>query len=456
MTRDPAASDPYLKIQFNTEVMPTQMRASEFLECSGYYRRTCLHWHSQGDVIPIQSDNREAVIAFIKGCQGDDMRLNDWEKARDVMRLCDRWQVPTLKDKVITLLMSDHGALASFLSDAYDPSNADVAHPIFDFWPHFLQFCQERRFQLLQCLGVRTLHRICSNHRDLICQNMSAVFPFFVHALDEDRNVSLLFDIFEADNFDNDQIRTLIRHRNYCGTNLTRELFRAVLDLRERSKDLDSANQTIARQERTIRHLKGQLTSARTMIHQLNRGIGQSQSSRSPSQRSPAPNPAQLRQIPDGIIAKLTRACGGNVHDKGIVLVTASSEDAGRKPAHIVDLDGDNYFRSRDVAKSWIRWEFKNPVSLVAYAMRSCAGFGMGFSHPSSWELQGSNDGTTWNVLDRRENNDDLNGAGLIAKFRFNQAPSGKFRFIQLVQTGPNHAGNDALVLSAVEMFESA
>ena len=453
MTRDPAASDPYLKIQFNTEVMPIGIRASEFLECSGRYRRTCFSWHSQGDVIPIQSDNREAVIAFIKGCQGDDMDL-DWEKARDVMCLCDDWQVPTLKDKVITFLMSNHDALSSFLSNAYETSNIGVARPIFDFWPPFLQCCQERRFQLLQGLGVQTLHRFCSNHRDLICQNMSAVFPFFVDALNKDRNVSLLFDIFEAANFTDDQIRTLIGHRNYCGTK--RELFRDVLDFREGSQVLDSAKQTIARQERTIRHLKGQLTSARTMIHQLNRGIGQSQSSRSPSQRSPAPNPAQLRQIPDGIIAKLTRACGGNVHDKGIVLVTASSEDAGRKPAHIVDLDGDNYFRSRDVAKSWIRWEFKNPVSLVAYAMRSCAGFGMGFSHPSSWELQGSNDGTTWNVLDRRENNDDLNGAGLIAKFRFNQAPSGKFRFIQLVQTGPNHLGNDALALSAVEMFESA
>jgi hypothetical protein len=61
--------------------------------------------------------------------------------------------------------------------------------------------------------------------------------------------------------------------------------------------------------------------------------------------------------VPDGIIAHLTRACQGNVHDRGVVAVTAGSlatparsksEDVPKK---VADLDSDSYFASERCKK---------------------------------------------------------------------------------------------------------
>lgn len=453
MAQDPTASDPYLRIQCGTRVLEnTGIHSNVLLECSGRYRRTCFHWHTKDDVVSVQSDNPIAVKKFIDGCQGIDMELDNWQNAKDVMILCDDWQVPSVKDKVITFLMSNKDILVDFLSDMSFPRDIIVDRPIFEFWPYFLQFCDTRRFELLHSLGLNLLLRICDNYRDLICQNMHIVFPFLVDALNKDPTASLLFDLFKVDNFTDTNIETLIRHRNYCATKLSRDYLTTALELRKIRSELDSAKQTIARQKCKIRQLKGRLTSAQATIRQTN---SRPQFSQAPSQRNPVPNSDAVKKQLNGIIAKLTRECGGNVNDNGRVLVTASSDTRDHKPANVVDLYGDTYFRSENVPNSWLRWEFKDPVALVAYAMRSCVTLGRDFSHPRCWELQGSNDGTTWKLLDQRKENDDLNGNGLIARFQLDPAPTERFRFIQLVQTGPNHANNDSLILTAVEMFET-
>ena len=51
----------------------------------------------------------------------------------------------------------------------------------------------------------------------------------------------------------------------------------------------------------------------------------------------------------DGIIAHLTRECGGNVHKEGVVNVTASGcfRD-GFKPENAVDLKSDSIFYADD------------------------------------------------------------------------------------------------------------
>jgi hypothetical protein len=65
--------------------------------------------------------------------------------------------------------------------------------------------------------------------------------------------------------------------------------------------------------------------------------------------------------------------------------------------------------------------------------------------------VEGSDDGATWTEIDGRENNSDLND-DLVVK-TFTVAQSGRFRMIRLRQTGPNHCGDDYLVLSAFEVF---
>ena len=61
----------------------------------------------------------------------------------------------------------------------------------------------------------------------------------------------------------------------------------------------------------------------------------------------------------NGVIAELTRECGGNVHEKGAVEVTASSVYNNGEVKYAVDLGTDMCFASNDKPNSWIRYDFK-------------------------------------------------------------------------------------------------
>ena len=61
----------------------------------------------------------------------------------------------------------------------------------------------------------------------------------------------------------------------------------------------------------------------------------------------------------DGIIARLTHECGGNVHKAGVVTVTASSVGYGQ-PENVVDLTSDSKFYTDNSRDSWIRYDFGN------------------------------------------------------------------------------------------------
>ena len=154
----------------------------------------------------------------------------------------------------------------------------------------------------------------------------------------------------------------------------------------------------------------------------------------------------------DGIIAHLTRQCGGNVHKKGVVTVTASSVD-WCQPEDVVTSD--SRFFTKDSPNSWIRYDFGGRrVTPTSYSIRS-TGYGPNNNHLKSWVLEVSNDGSegSWAVVDSRENNSDLNGPDLTRNFALSAPQSGAFRFVRLRQTGKNHLGADVLRISALELF---
>ena len=160
----------------------------------------------------------------------------------------------------------------------------------------------------------------------------------------------------------------------------------------------------------------------------------------------------------DGIIAHLTRECGGNVHDKGTIKVTASSVNDSHscyEARNAADLGTDSEFRSADRENSWIRYDFKERrVIPTSYSVRSF-GFGPGYSHPKSWVIEVSRDGTesSWMEIDRRDNTARLNDKFVTANFTISHVPSEGFRFFRLRQTGSNHFGNCSLFISSLEIF---
>jgi hypothetical protein len=152
-----------------------------------------------------------------------------------------------------------------------------------------------------------------------------------------------------------------------------------------------------------------------------------------------------------GIISHLTAKCGGNVHDRGIVEITASSahqDDFGDyAPRNIADLGTYSFFRSENKPGQWICLDFKTVrIEPTHYTIRTGK-----LGHLKSWAVEGSDDGVSWTEIDRRENNSDLSRWGAVKTFAISQSVS--FKRIRLCQTGLNFSGSNSLALEAFEVF---
>ena len=158
----------------------------------------------------------------------------------------------------------------------------------------------------------------------------------------------------------------------------------------------------------------------------------------------------------DGIIAYLTRKCGGNVHDRGIVEATASSCEDGFPPRNAADLHTSNEFHSHNALDSWICYDMKERrISLTSYSLKSYWGIPGDF-HLKSWVVEVSNDRTSWREVDRRENCLQLDCCNGVGNFPVAHVPSESFRFVRLRITGRNpHMGIVAyfIRIAAFEIF---
>jgi hypothetical protein len=156
----------------------------------------------------------------------------------------------------------------------------------------------------------------------------------------------------------------------------------------------------------------------------------------------------------DGIIAFLSREIGGNVHDQGIVEVSASDRQWSEcGVAVVVDFNSDlKGFATPNSENSWICIDFKaRVVRPTHYSIRTRTD-GSG-QQLRSWALEGSNDNKEWIVLDTRQDNHELKGTGCVKTFSV-ENPS-TVRWIRIRQTGPNKDRNHHLILKSLEFFGS-
>lgn len=98
-----------------------------------------------------------------------------------------------------------------------------------------------------------------------------------------------------------------------------------------------------------------------------------------------------------GIVANLTRKCGGNPHKCQSIEITASSNASDC--SHVVDYDTENCWKSSDFENSYIQFDFKdNQICMDGYSMR----FGLSRDPRYNWVVLGSNDGSVWTTLDEQ------------------------------------------------------
>ena len=183
-----------------------------------------------------------------------------------------------------------------------------------------------------------------------------------------------------------------------------------------------------------------------------------------PPKEEPAPDPRkefvydESRQL-DGVIAYLTRQCGGNVHHHEIVNVTASSvygNNASYNQSNVVDFGGGGFYHSKNEPNPRVCYDFKERrITPTSYSVRSSSN-APGGAHLKSWVIEVSNDGESWREIDRRDNNGDLNAPYVTRNFRISHVPNESFRFFRLRQTGPSHYANGTcnyVSFSALEIF---
>jgi hypothetical protein len=178
--------------------------------------------------------------------------------------------------------------------------------------------------------------------------------------------------------------------------------------------------------------------------------------------------------VPDGIIAQLTRKCGGNVHDRNVVEVTSGSfekETKGANPhsgafnndpsyaaKNAADLETDSRFYSayrreeEDIPhtrNNWICYDFKKRRIMPTHSTIRTNEGGPGGWHLESWLVETSTDGKNWREVAHEFKQ--LNGRWFTATFPV--AGGEECRCIRLVNIGRNHHGNDTLCISAWEIF---
>jgi hypothetical protein len=81
---------------------------------------------------------------------------------------------------------------------------------------------------------------------------------------------------------------------------------------------------------------------------------------------------------------------------------TASSTFSFSSPANAIDADGVNVWVTNGVVAAWLRLQYPTPVTLTQYKMRREDNATYTPRMPKDWTFEGSNDGTSWTVLDTR------------------------------------------------------
>jgi hypothetical protein len=209
----------------------------------------------------------------------------------------------------------------------------------------------------------------------------------------------------------------------------------------------------------------------------------------------------------DGVIGHLTRECRGNVHDRNVVVATSSGTYDGylRNAAkNIAELHKDSAFCSADEPDSWIRYEFKDRITIPSSCSiralehfpgqksqkdyrfqfpRRSGSMPLGDSGPrssqrresdseptpphgpvpKSWVVQCSMDGIDeedWTEVDNREDlnawrTDEGRKNDVRRTFRVKRSLDIGCRYIRLKSTGLNHAGSYFLCMAAWEIFGS-
>ena len=157
----------------------------------------------------------------------------------------------------------------------------------------------------------------------------------------------------------------------------------------------------------------------------------------------------------EGIIKYLENKYGENIHQQGIISITASSIFSWRPPERVIiyDQDTSNPWVSKNIVGSWLEINFKEEkVKINGYSLKSPQ-WGPHSDTLQNWVIDGSKDGKNWIEIDKRENDNYLNGPGYEHYYPISKTID-EFQYIRIRNTGQCHCGCSAyLALINFEVY---
>ena len=149
----------------------------------------------------------------------------------------------------------------------------------------------------------------------------------------------------------------------------------------------------------------------------------------------------------NGIIAGLRKKSGGNnIVDEKIIQMEANSISQGS----IKSLtDGSEDVMTSDTNNSYFIFDFfDKKVEVSSYSLKSPTNMSR---YMKSWKLEGSNDKSSWAIIDEKNNLSDLTSSGREFTYRVNS--SLPYRYIRIMQISPNTNNSYNFALRQIEFF---
>ena len=143
------------------------------------------------------------------------------------------------------------------------------------------------------------------------------------------------------------------------------------------------------------------------------------------------------------IIEYLTQKCGGNVKEKGEIIVKSSKSNGELE--NIFEQSDDKSFCTANNSNGWILFDFKQRrVQIDTYSLKT----GKSQYHLKNWCLEASDDGNIFEVIGREEDCSKLNGQSQQSEFKAkHNKPQ---RYIRLRMDGVNWNNNYCLELNQI------
>lgn len=158
----------------------------------------------------------------------------------------------------------------------------------------------------------------------------------------------------------------------------------------------------------------------------------------------------------NGIFQYLTKKTGGNIQNNKTIEISCSKLCCGTIDTivNLNDSKGHTHVNGSPTPR-WLKVDFKNrKIHLNSYVIKSCdkQSYGGDFYALKSWKIEISNDGSSWNLIDTRENVSELNGELKMQVFNITNKHE-PFRFIRIITDKDNWQCADGFVIGRLELF---